>query len=169
MKTPRFLVLLLLLFAVASASNTRSGGRDLEPHEDVDEDETVKMDLSELTDRGLLTLAQCPSPGATVFFNVKTIIVPGWGAQACGATSLEAIGSMINTALVNAGVATYSGSIFLAGMCDTPTLRTASTVSSLLNGFVRRTLQSGFIWTGGGVSCTDLLVCSCSLCFRLTC
>jgi hypothetical protein len=156
MKTTRFLFLLLSLFAVASASsNSQSGGRDLERHEDVDEDETVNMDLSELTDRDLLTTAQCPSPGATVFFNVKTIIVPGWGAQACGDTKLEAIGNMINTALVNAGVATYSGSIFLAGMCDTPTISTASSISSLLNGFVRR-LQSGFIWTGGGVSWTDL-------------
>ena len=170
MMTIRFLHLLLTVFAIASASNTRGGRRDIELHdEDLSEDEKVNRG-STSSDRGLLSLAQCPYLGATVFFNVQTSIIPGTNATVCSDEKLGAIGTMLNSALINAGVATYSGSIFLAGTCDTPTLRTASTVSSLLNGFVRRTLQSGFIWTGGGVSCTDLLVCSClfSMCFRLT-
>jgi hypothetical protein len=157
MKTIRFLCLLSTLFAVVTASSTRDGGRELDLKDDVNVDEMVERELSRSTGRGLLTTATCPSPGATVFFNVKTIIVPGLGAKACGDANLEAIGNMINKALVNAGVAVYSGSIFLAGMCDTPTLGSSSMISSLLNGFIRRKLQAGFIWTGGGVSCTRLI------------
>jgi hypothetical protein len=150
MKTLRFLCLLSTLFAVASASNTRGGGRGLELHDDRNEDEKVNSDLSGSSGRGLLSLAQCPYLGATIFFNVQTSILPGTGATVCSDANFEAIGNMINTALINAGVAIYSGAIFLAGMCDTPTMDTYSTTG--MNGSVRRKLQGGFIWTGGGVS-----------------
>ena len=149
MKTNRFLYLLLTVFAIASASNTRGGRRDIELHDkDLSEDEKVNRG-STSSDRGLLSLAQCPYLGATVFFNVQTSIIPGTNATVCSDEKLGAIGTMLNSALINAGVATYSGSIFLAGTCDTPTMDMSSTTS---NGLVRRKLQSGFIWTGGGVS-----------------
>ena len=160
MQIIHFLYLLSTLFAVVSASSARDGGRDLELHDDINEDKKVNWESSRSTGRGLQTVATCPSPGATVFFNVKTAIIPGLGAKACGDVNLEAIGNMINSALINAGVAVYSGSIFLAGMCDTPTTGSTSMISSLLNGFIRRKLQAGFIWTGGGVSCAHLIVCT---------
>lgn len=163
MKSIRFLSLLSTLFAVVSASITHGGGRDIDLHDDVNEDEKIQRELSGLTGRGLLTTATCPSPGSTVFFNVKTVVIPGLGARSCGDANLEAIGNMINSALIKAGVSIYSGSIFLAGTCDTPTTGSSSMIKSLLNGSIRRKLQAGFIWTGGGVSCTNLIVCTLNL------
>lgn len=148
MRTICILYLLSTLFAVASASNTRGGVHRLQ--DDVNEDE--KVNTASNPGRKLPSTAQCSYIGSTVFFNVQTSVIPGTGATVCSDATLEAIGTMINAALIDAGVSTFSGSIFLAGMCDTPLMETYSTTGYGMNNLNRRKLQTGFIWTGGGVS-----------------
>ena len=162
-----FLVLLSLFFAFTLASNIRGGNRGVADIEDEGIRHAGPLDLldGDVSIRRRLA-AKCPFDGGTVNFNVQTRVDPIVEFPTCTDATLRAIGVMINSALLNAGITTYDKSVFLAGVCNAPTV-----INEENNGISSGTTMNddefgtvvgmpgvtGFVWTGGGVSCNNHL------------
>jgi hypothetical protein len=164
---------LSILYAFTSASNIRGGDKGFDLRAEFDEDGIHHTDLS----RRRRLAAQCPYDGGTVNFNVQTRVNPTLESPICSDETLMSIGVMINSALLNAGIATYQNSIFLAGVCNTPLVVTEEnnvvTTGKNPNGDHSMGVTgatggtTGFIWTGGGVGCNyhvDIGRHCCSMC-----
>ena len=154
--TTTILCFMAILFAFTSASNIRGGDRGLlDLRADFEEEGIHQTDPPSPISRHLA--ATCPyGNGGTVNFNVQTRVIPSLENPTCSDDQLASIGIMINSALLNAGVATYQQSVFLAGVCNTPNVefnggKGGTDMVGVTGGFT-----SGFIWTGGGVSCSHL-------------
>lgn len=118
------------MLMVASASNLRQGNRNLV---------------------GTGPWRSCPYGGGAVFFNVETSVIPGTGATECSAATLESIGVMINATLISSGMSSMPDSKFVSGVCDEPiSVSTTTTGTTGGDDWIRRRLQTGYIWKGGG-------------------
>jgi hypothetical protein len=160
-----FLVLLSLFFAFTLASNIRGGNRGVADIEDEGIHHADSSGLSDDVSIRRLLAAKCPFDGGTVNFNVQTRVDPIVEFPTCTDATLRAIGVMINSALLNAGITTYDKSVFLAGVCNAPTvineenngISSGTTMNDDEFSIVSMPGVTGFVWTGGGVSCNNHL------------
>ena len=112
-----FICLLLFLFPVTlTASNIRGGDRGLDMRAADFEEERTDL----LSSSSAHIAAKCPFGGGTVNFNVRTSVIPSLRHPTCDDEKRMSIGAMISAALLKAGIATYTQSVFLAGVCNTP-------------------------------------------------
>jgi hypothetical protein len=139
---------LFAVLMVASASNLRQGKSNFQRRQDLVDQKMQGEDRTLVS-----SYTTCPYGGSVVFFNVETVVVPGTGATECSEEALDSIGKMINATFLAAGVSSMPDSKFVSGVCDMPTsISTTTTETTGGNDLIRRRLQGGYVWNGGGVS-----------------